>query len=452
MREQGLGPLGRRLLAAFAVVALSSVVVLTVIALVGTGRGIAASQASDRAAAAATAASAAARAYAAQGGWTGADLAAVDDVASSAGARLLVRDAEGDVVQAPGAGMGSGMGAGMMNGGAGRALVSQDVVVDGVVVGTVTLGFGASSSSAEQVAWTWILLAAAVALVVAFIAAWAVTRRLTRPLVRLVDVADQVASGSLSARPSPQDLQEPGELGELARAFATAAERVESADRSRRAMSADLAHELRTPLTVLQAGLEELRDGLETPDPEHLESLHRQSLRLGRIVDDLAELSAAESATLSLRNDPVDLSALARDAVREAAPSLAAAGVDATVSAGAPLIVLGDADRLHQVVGNLLANAARYCRPGDHVVVTARARGDQCLLEVADDGPGIDAADLPHVFDRLWRGRADVDVAGSGIGLAVVRELVVAHGGSVTAESDGEHGTTVTVQLPLAPR
>jgi two-component system, OmpR family, sensor histidine kinase BaeS len=455
IRDGGLGPLGRRLLAAFVTVALASVAVLSVIAIAGTVRGISAGEAADRTAAAESVAAAAASAYAVSGGWSGADLSAADDAAGAAGARLVVRDASGQVVLSPTSGTGQGMGPGMGMGqgmGAGTTgAVSAPVVVDGQQVGTVVLGFGSSSStSAQQVAWTWILVAAGIALVVAFAAAWWVTRRFTRPLVRLAAVADEVASGSLSARPSAADLAEPGEIGELARAFATAAERVESSDAARTRMSADLAHELRTPLAALQAGLEELRDGLEEPDPERLEALHRQALRLGRVVGDLAELSAAESATLSLRHDRLDLAALVGDAVREAAPTTTAAGLLVSTRSSGPVPVVGDSDRLHQVVGNLLSNAARYCRAGDRVELATYVDDGTAVLEVADSGPGIPEADLPSVFDRLWRGSADSDPSGSGIGLAVVRELVTAHGGRVSAASDGASGTTVRVELPAA--
>jgi two-component system sensor histidine kinase BaeS len=114
------------------------------------------------------------------------------------------------------------------------------------------------------------------------------------------------------------------------------------------------------------------------------------------------------------------------------------------------VLVEADPDRLHQAVGNLLVNAARYCRPGDAVRASVRSEGSQAVLTVADTGPGIDPADIPRVFDRLWRGSADTDVAGSGIGLAVVRELVTAHGGTVAADSDGVTGTTFTLRIPLA--
>ena len=133
-----------------------------------------------------------------------------------------------------------------------------------------------------------------------------------------------------------------------------------------------------------------------------------------------------------------------------AAPSLATAGLTVSTSLQPNVVVWGDSDRLHQVVGNLLTNTARHCRPGDSVELTVRVEDGFAVLTVADTGPGIPPEDLDSVFDRLWRGRADVDSAGSGIGLAVVRELVTAHGGRVVAKSDGRQGSTFTVTLPRA--
>jgi two-component system sensor histidine kinase BaeS len=326
-------------------------------------------------------------------------------------------------------------------------------VVDGAEVGSVRLGFGSPSTSAAQsVAWTWIAAAAIVALLVAFGVAWYVTRRISRPLMRLSQVAHSFAAGDRAVRASAEDVSAPGELGELARAFDVTAGEVARSEQTRRRMAADIAHELRTPLAALQAGLEELRDGLVEPDTTRLTALHDQSLRLGRVVNDLAELSAAETAALTLRRAPVDMGELVTSAVTAARPSLDAAGVSVRVHVDRGLIVDGDADRLHQAVGNVLANAARYCREGDHVTVSAVRAGSAVEVRVADTGPGIAAADLPSVFERLWRGSADSHVAGSGIGLAVVRELVSAHGGTVVAESDGVSGSTFTIRIPTAVR
>jgi two-component system sensor histidine kinase BaeS len=228
------------------------------------------------------------------------------------------------------------------------------------------------------------------------------------------------------------------------------ADEVVRAEAVRRRLAADVAHELRTPLAALQAGLEELRDGLREPDVPRLTALHDQTLRLGRVVQDLADLSAAESAALSLHPVDTDLGGIARGALAAGRPQLDAAGlrVEADLATAAP--VRADPDRIHQALVNVFANAVRYCRPGDRVAVRVRVVGGTAELTVADTGPGIPVDELPHVFDRLWRGRDAARVTGSGIGLAVVRELVTAHGGTVTAVSPAGGGTTIVLRLPLA--
>jgi two-component system sensor histidine kinase BaeS len=439
--EHRLGPLGRRLLAAFTAVALSSVVVLSLAALVGTDQGLVSAQRAERQQAADRAAGLAAEAYAAAGGWPGADLAPAQALADAAGAQLVVRDGDATMVW-PGRGVG-GMGAHHAAGGA----VAAPVTVAGEQVGTVWLGFGTAVAGGRSVAWSWVAGAAAVALLVALAASWFVSRRLTDPLVRLARAAGRFAAGDRTAR---SRVRAPGELGAVARAFDAMADEVVRADTVRRRLAADVAHELRTPLAGLQAGLEELRDGLASPGPARLASLHDQALRLGRVVDDLSELAAAESAALSLRLGEADLAELVRSAVAAQEPTLRAAGLAVGTDLGGPVPVRVDADRIHQAVVNLLANAARYCRPGDRVSVRVSAVDDTGTVEVADTGPGIAPDDLPHVFQRLWRGTGSGAVTGSGIGLAVVRELVTAHGGTVAVDSAPGSGARFTIRLPLA--
>lgn len=212
-----------------------------------------------------------------------------------------------------------------------------------------------------------------------------------------------------------------------------------------------MAHELRTPLAALLAGLEEARDGLVPADEATLTGLHDQATRLGRIVNDLAALSEAEAPAPAARLERCDLAQVAVRSAQQHAAQLRAAGISIDVRAGQPVVVLADAGRMDQVLGNLLANVARYCRPGDGVTVRVRAQDGAGLLEVADTGPGIAPDDLPRVFDRFWRGPGAAPVTGSGIGLAVVQALVVGQGGTVAAESDGRSGTTMRVTLPLAP-
>ncbi len=460
-RVPGVGPLGRWMLLAFVLVAVSSVVVLTVAALIGVGQGVEAVQQSERVQKATAAAGAAGAAYQAAGGWDGADLTGSSAIAQAAGARLFVLDQDGRSVRV-GAGMGQGAGGpgpGAQGGASGGAqssaqgAVTAPVVVDGVTVGTVRLMFGASSGTrARDIAWSWIAVAAAVALVVAVVASWWVTRVLTRPIDAMTTAARQFAAGDREARTRESG---PGELGELAHAFNGMADTVARSERDRRNLTADVAHELRTPLAVLQAGLEELRDGLVEPTSEGLARLHDQSLRLGRIVQDLAELSAAEelsaAAESSAKREEVDLSRVVADALAGHDPQLRAAGLVVVRELAGPALVRADSDRLHQAVGNLLSNVARYCRPGDEARVTVRRDGSDVVLVVADTGPGLAADEVPHVFDRLWRGHGTEHIAGNGIGLAVVREIVVAHGGTIDAHAPAGGGLTVTIRLPAAP-
>lgn len=437
------GPLGRRLLVAFVLVAFSSVTVLTLAALVGTVQGLASAHRDERAEMATRAAAAAATAYRDADGWRDADLTRAAAIADAAGARMVVLDAGGAMVW-PGRGRGSGM-AGMHSDAADGAVAQAPIVVAGQQVGTVRLAFPTTAGDGRSVAWSWVVGAALVALATALVMSGYVARRLARPLVELAATARRFAAGDRHARAG---VGAPGELGEVARAVNTMADEVVRAETARRRLAADVAHELRTPLAALQAGLEELRDGLREPDLACLASLHDQSLRLGRVVADLAELSAAESAALALRPTGTDLAEVARAALAAQRPQLTAAGLRVEADLATPVAVRADPDRLHQAIANLLANAARYCRPGDRVTVCAHADEASAVVVITDTGPGIPADELPHVFERMWRGRLARSVAGSGIGLAVVRELVTAHGGTVTVDSPPGHGTTVTIRLP----
>ena len=443
----GLGPLGRRLLFAFVLVAVSSVLVLTVAALIGVGQGFQVATQVNQKTAADNAAAAAGDAYQKASGWDGADLSHTSAVADAAGARLFVLDPFGAPVggSGPGGGHmgpGQGMGTGPVGG---QGVVNASVVVGRVSVGTVRLVFETGAGNqGRDVAWSWIAVAAVVALLVALLASWVVTRLIARPIQAMTSATRAFTAGDRQARAG---VRGPGELGELARAFDLMADTVARSERDRRNLTADVAHELRTPLAALQAGLEELRDGLVEPSAGGLAGLHDQSLRLGRVVSDLAELSAVESISVPVQRTEVDLAQVADDELAVHESQLRAAGLTVGSRLDGPVLVRADSDRLHQAVGNLLANAARYCRPGDEVTVVVRTDAGQAVLDVADSG--IPEDELPHVFDRLWRGRVARQVAGSGIGLAVAREIVVAHAGTIGAVSPDGAGTTITIRLPL---
>jgi two-component system sensor histidine kinase BaeS len=437
--------LGRRLVLAFSLVSLVAVVLLTVAARMAVDRGLQVAQAGSQSQVAQQVAELAATAYAGAAGWASADLTGALAAGTDAGYAVLVTDLDGTAV----ASTLRGQGRGVAGGG-----TTAEVLVDGTAVGSTWVGQrGAVANGAvsaqdrgRQVAWSWLVVASVLALAVAVLAGWWMTRWLTAPLGGLAAVARAFARGRRDVR---ADESAAGELGELARGFNEAAEAVERSAAARRQMAADVAHELRTPLAALQAGLEELRDGLLPADPQTLGRLHDQSVRLGRVVGDLALLSQVDDAAPAPLIGRLDLALVVADELAARMPELRAAGltVGRRIDGTAP--VLGDADRLHQVVGNLLANCARHCRPGDGVQVTVGCQGEDVVLAVQDTGPGIEPADQARVFDRYWRA-GDVGVPGSGLGLAVVREIVEAHRGTVEVASQPGSGTTMTVRLPLA--
>lgn len=451
------GSLRRRLLAAFALVAAVAVGAFAGLTL-WSGRGdVQHLVARQQAAAAAGAGTAAADAYRAAGGWTGADLRAARAVAVTAGAALVVRDAGGAVVAAPGRGMGMGMGAGPMATATGTGpTATAAVVVDGRHVGTVALRFSTSAlppaeRQLRDALSRTALYGAAIAILVALAVAYVVAVGITRPLERLTDAVARLRAGDRSAR---ANLTAPGELGVLALEVDAMAAQLEREDELRKALTADVAHELRTPVSILRAHCEAIVDGVEEPTPELMSSLYEEVIRLGDLIEDVQTLSAAEAAGLRLARGPVDVADVVRSSVALLAPHAEAAGI-AVVTAGvdvdADAIVAGDAARLAQVVRNLLLNAFKFTPPGGRVELSIERHVDRVLLRVTDTGTGIPPVDLPHVFERFWRGSGAGGTRGSGIGLAVVEELVRAHGGAVAVASEPGNGTTFTVDLPAAP-
>ncbi len=333
----------------------------------------------------------------------------------------------------------------------GTGATTLPIVVDGQQVGTAQLTLPTSEPVAVAAARTALLeqvgLAAVAAVLLAAGAAAVVSRRMSRPLRALADATRAFAAGDPHAdarlRPAP------GELGEVGAAFTDMAATVRRQDELRRAVVADVAHELRTPITILRGQTEQLLDGITEPTEAHLVSLHDEVLRLGRLTDDLAALSAADAAGLALHPGEVDLGALTERAVDALRTPFADAGLTVELDARADVEVHGDSTRLTQVVTNLLTNAAKFTPPGGTVTVTADHDETDAVLTVADTGPGIAADELPHVFERFWRGRAAGGRSGTGIGLAVVTALVQAHHGTVAATSPAGGGARFTVRLPL---
>ena len=443
------GRLAVRLAAAFVVVAVSAVAVLAVLIVVTAAEETGDLDDAQHRDAARAAAYAAARAYESAGGWPGADLGAAGAVAASAQARLVVADAAGRVVAAPPEGLAEMMaemhGIAVVDTPRGHPVL-RPVVVDGRTVGSVTLTFPVGTSAAERVRdalWRTAVAGTALGAALAVAVAVFVATRLTRPLEALTDAAARLAAGDRSARAGPGG---PGELGVLAATFDDMAARLEAEDGLRRRLVADVAHELRTPLTILQGETEALLDGVAAPDGAAIASLHDEVTRLVRLVADLETLAAADAARLSLRHGPVDLARVASRAVAAVRPAAADAGLTLEEEL-APAPASGDPDRLHQITLNLLSNAVKFTPPGGSVTVTTEAGDSGARLVVTDTGPGV-GDDGDRVFDRFWQGRAGREAGGSGIGLAVARELAVAHRGTLTASDAPGGGARFTLSLP----
>lgn len=448
-----LSPLGLRLAAAFVVVAVAAVAVLAALTLLSARDEVSSLVGEVHEDDAAAAAAAAGRAYERAGGWEHADLTSAAAVAARGQATLTVRGARDDVVTAHAHEAAEIMA--RMHGVAvaevtrGEPVIAA-VLVDGRQVGTVELRFPTShlptpERQIRDALSRNALLGAALAIVSAMAVAVFVARRVSRPINALTAAAADLESGRRDVRVDLSDA--PGELGALAATFDRMAAAVAREDQLRRRLVADVAHEVRTPLTILRATTEALVDRVAEPDERTLASLHEEVLRLTQLVGDLETLAAADAAGLHLDRHDVDLAAIAAAVVELAAPAAEAAGLELVAHLSqAP----ADADeaRLRQVLTTLAANAIAYTPAGGTISVRTGTAEGQAFLEVADTGTGITADDIPHVFERFYRGSAARGTTGSGIGLAVAHELVAAHGGTIEATNGPEGGAVFTVRLP----
>jgi two-component system sensor histidine kinase BaeS len=271
-------------------------------------------------------------------------------------------------------------------------------------------------------------------------------RRATRPVRQVTGAARALATGDRAVR---LDASRADEFGELSRAFNNMADAVQSQEQLRKSFAAEVAHELRTPLTILRSEVEGLQVGVLAPTAEALGSLEEEVGRMTRLVADLQVLSAADAAGFSLDRAPTDLQALAKETAEQFAGLFAGAEILLETHLG-PVTALVDRGRITQVLANLLSNALKFTPARGQVRLELWDDGDQAVLQVSDSGPGIAAEELPHVFDRFWRGSRG-RASGTGIGLTVVRELVAAHDGTVQVASQPGQGASFTVRLPVQP-
>ncbi len=294
------------------------------------------------------------------------------------------------------------------------------------------------------------MLAAGASGIGALALALLLSRRIVSPVEALTVAARRMEKGDLSQR---VEVRSRDEIGDLAHAFNAMADSLARQEQLRRTMVADVAHELRTPLSNIRGYLEAVRDRVLQPDAQVVDSLHEEAMLLARLVDDLQELALAEAGQIKLAPRPADIGSLIEKALAALRPQLVTKGVEAKVSLpdGLPEVEV-DPERIGQVLHNLLDNALHYTPAGGEISITATKEGNEVEVRVRDSGPGIAPEHLPYVFERFYR--ADPSRAratgGAGLGLAIVRQLVQAHGGHVRAESETGRGATFTFTLPVA--
>lgn len=302
----------------------------------------------------------------------------------------------------------------------------------------------------EVPAWIAIGSLPLVSLMIGVVLSSWMSRGITRPFSRLADAAHAIGRHDLGSRVQTEGSQE---LRDLAQSFNRMAEQLEHAEKVRRNLMTDVAHELRTPLTVLDGNLRAMLDGVHPLNEAEIALLYEQTHHLNRLVDDLLELSLAEAERLSLDRREVDLARLVKETVAHFDLLAQEQGIQLTAELDEPLVhPCLDGNRVRQVLHNLLSNAFRYTPGGGTVTVSARrsADGNAVQITVTDTGVGISAEELPHIFERFYHTEemASRDRGGTGLGLAIVRAIVDAHGGIVSAQSDGRgKGSTFTLRL-----
>ena len=294
-----------------------------------------------------------------------------------------------------------------------------------------------------------LLYSALGALAVALMLGIILARALTHPIQNLTTAIRAIANGDLKQN---VEVKSQDELGELAAAFNQMSADLDRLIQSRRQMTADIAHDLRNPLTVIGGYIESMREGVLKPTPEHLDAIQTEVQHLQRLVEDLRILSQADAGELSLNRKQISLSALAEQTIQSYQPlaDKQETILRTNISNGLPEIN-ADPDRLAQVLGNLITNSLRYTPRGGEIALDAWQKQNNVVLTVSDSGKGIPPESLPYIFDRFYRADpARTHGDESGLGLAIAKSIIEAHGGTISAESQLGAGTKIEISLPVS--
>jgi signal transduction histidine kinase len=317
-----------------------------------------------------------------------------------------------------------------------------------LLVGRIEPEYGPDEADFLASAMRSALLGGGIAIGMALVLSFLLIMQILSPLRVLSRATDRIAQGDL---PDQIRLKSRDELGQLGLSFDHMVDSLRRSETLRRTMTADIAHELRTPVTIIQGTLEAILDGIYDPSNETIAPIYEETLHLGSLIDDLRDLALAEAGELRLAKEWTDIVDLVRQVTEAAGASVEQAPSVHVESAGEIPEVSLDRKRFRQVLANLLSNALIYTPANGEIRVDLRRVEDSVELSVSDTGPGISNEDLPHLFERFYRGDpARGRTGGSGLGLAIVRQWVEAHGGAIRAENRPEGGARFVLQIPIS--
>jgi two-component system sensor histidine kinase BaeS len=286
-----------------------------------------------------------------------------------------------------------------------------------------------------------VFLAAALSLLMA--------RRLVRPLRELATATHRLAAGEFTVR---VPIGSRDELGQLASDFNSLALTLEKNEEARRQWVADISHELRTPLAILRGEIEALQDGIRQPTPQTIQSLHGEVIHLGRLVDDLYQLSMSDVGALTYRKSKLDLGTLLSETVAAFRPEFSSKGIRIEESCDdrADAVVFGDPERLRQLFSNLLDNSLKYTDNGGRLRVQMQGGDGIVTVDFQDSAPAVPATEIGKLFDRLYRVESSRNrsTGGAGLGLAICRNIVEAHAGTITAQPSPLGGLWIRIEFP----
>lgn len=391
-------------------------------------------------------------AYLQSGGWTPQMTRLLPHWAIMNGVKIKVVDADGEEVAETSDVMMRMMGPE----GEGSNPEAVPIVAGGQRVGTVYISIlGQEGVPVEDIRFRQsinrlLILGGLLAVSVALILAYFISIRLSKPLEVITSAARNMEAGDLSQR---VEIESRDEIGKLAEAFNHLAQSLKKQEKLRKDLTADIAHELRTPLATIQSHIEAYLDGVLSPDPQNLQSMHEEILRLTRLVNDLGELARVEGGKAEIVKKPVNLNEIVAKITSNLRPLFEEKKILLEVNTGSlPIVSIVDPDKISQVILNLLFNALKFTGEGGQTWVETRKENSQGWILIRDTGVGISSKDLPFVFERFYRADKSRSrtTGGSGIGLTVAKELVEAQGGEIKVESKLGKGSTFIVLLPLA--